>query len=293
VLLGAAGVAAAAVVGGCGGDDGGDDGGTTSTGGDTTTTAGSSSYSLVRFFNTEAVVAGIPQRLTFGLGDRDGVVVSDAPPSLAIQFVRLTSGSGGDTIGQPVLVPSSQGSLPRPYFAAPFTAPQPGNYAAVSEYEGEEISAAFSVAEQAGLPQVGQPMIPLDTPTVDDHRGVEPICTAEPPCALHDVTLRQALAAGEPVALLVSTPRFCQVSICGPVLDLLVAERDRYPAVRMLHAEVFVDLQAETTTETVQAYQLPFEPCLFVADATGTITARLDNIFDEAELTKALDAATV
>jgi hypothetical protein len=33
---------------------------------------------------------------------------------------------------------------------------------------------------------------------------------------------------------------------------------------------------------------LQYEPVLFVADATGTITARLDNIYDSAELDAAL-----
>ena len=46
----------------------------------------------------------------------------------------------------------------------------------------------------------------LDTPTTADARGVDPICTADPVCPLHDVTLADALAAGDPIALLVATP---------------------------------------------------------------------------------------
>jgi hypothetical protein len=41
----------------------------------------------------------------------------------------------------------------------------------------------------------------------------------------------------------------------------------------------------------VTAYSLNFEPVLFVADATGTLVARLDSIWDESELNTALDLA--
>ena len=35
-------------------------------------------------------------------------------------------------------------------------------------------------------------------------------------------TLAQALTEKRPLALLVATPAFCQISICGPVLDVLL-----------------------------------------------------------------------
>jgi hypothetical protein len=39
----------------------------------------------------------------------------------------------------------------------------------------------------------------------------------------------------------------------------------------------------------VQAYNLEFEPVLFLADASGTLVERLDAIWDAAELRTALD----
>ena len=76
------------------------------------------------------------------------------------------------------------------------------------------------------------------------------------------------------------------------MLDVLRAQAGAFPNVRMLHAEVFTDETTQTTTEAVRAFGLTFEPCLFVARADGTIAARLDNIFDETELTAALTAAS-
>ena len=41
----------------------------------------------------------------------------------------------------------------------------------------------------------------------------------------------------------------------------------------------------------IDAYGLTFEPCLFVADASGRVQARLDNVYDRVELRQALDRA--
>src|SRR3546814_11078234 len=74
------------------------------------------------------------------------------------------------------------------------------------------------------------------TPPPTDARGVNPICTAEPACPLHDVSLADALGEGRPIALLVATPAFCQIAICGPVLDVLLEATGGHPDVRPLHA---------------------------------------------------------
>ena len=41
-------------------------------------------------------------------------------------------------------------------------------------------------------------------------------------------------------------------------------------------------------TEIIDAYALPFEPALFVAEPDGTILRRLDAIYDATELADAL-----
>jgi hypothetical protein len=57
----------------------------------------------------------------------------------------------------------------------------------------------------------------------------------------------------------------------------------------MVHAEVYTDTTATTTTPAVNSYHLPFEPVLFVTDTSGVIVERLDSIWDAAELSTALD----
>jgi hypothetical protein len=64
--------------------------------------------------------------------------------------------------------------------------------------------------------------------------------------------------------------------------------------VKGLHAEVYADPRGGTDptagglAPAPEAYSLPFEPTLFLADATGTITKRLDSVYDRAELDDAL-----
>jgi hypothetical protein len=90
------------------------------------------------------------------------------------------------------------------------------------------------------------------------------------------------------VAYLIGTPAYCQTAVCGPVLDLLLTERANRPDVTMVHAEVYTDNTATTTTPAVQAYQMSFEPCLWITDATGTVVERLDFVFDQGEIDAAL-----
>ena len=174
--------------------------------------------------------------------------------------------------------------------------------------DGSTATAAFSILEPANvaIPKPGDKMVPVDTPTTADAKGVTPICTRAPACPLHDVTLTAALQEAKPVALLIGTPAYCQTGICGPVLELLLGQRDAFPGVHFLHAEIYVDPEHAlssgsttaqgadlgATTPAVNAYNLPFEPVLYLAKADGTIANRLDSIYDTSELKAALTALT-
>ena len=121
--------------------------------------------------------------------------------------------------------------LPRAYFPLRVTIDEPGIYTARTEIDGAATEMAFQVdsPDDVKVIQPGAAMPSLETPTTTDARGVDPVCTSEPACPLHDVTLAEALAEGAPVALLVATPAFCQIAICGPVLDVLLDVRDDQP----------------------------------------------------------------
>jgi hypothetical protein len=125
---------------------------------------------------------------------------------------------------------------------------------------------------------------------------VDPFCTRPEPCPFHDVTLTEAIAAGRPVALYIGTPAFCQTAVCGPILEFLVAELDAGRDLTIVHAEVYLDPYGQEgdpgdTAEVIGVYGLDFEPQLVVADASGTVTAVLNNSMDRTEVAEALDTA--
>lgn len=143
------------------------------------------------------------------------------------------------------------------------------------------------------VPRLGQTLPSLETPTVDDSRGVEVICTRTPePCPFHTVTLAQALAdaatTGKRVAFLVGTPAHCQTGVCAPVLDSLIEQSAEYPDVIFVHADVYADQAATTVAPTVQELTLTFEPVLWITDSTGAITHRFEGVWHPSEVAAAL-----
>jgi hypothetical protein len=241
---------------------------------------------LVSRFAPDAFTVG-SQRVAVSLGNRDGLVSSGLPAALTAS-VRTEDAT--------VVVPSVRAErhdkgLPVAYYPFGLTLAKPGTYELAVSSGGKALTQAFTVLEPArvAIPVVGKPLAPVDTPTTAAPHGVNPICTRKPACPLHSVSLRQALAAGKPVAYLIGTPAFCQTGVCGPILDFLLAARQRVGAkVVFVHAEVYTDDTAKVTTPAVNAYRMSFEPCLFVTDAKGVLRERLDVTFDGAEIEAAL-----
>jgi hypothetical protein len=281
--------ASAAVVAACGSGKKGTTApsGSSSASGSPTTTAGTDLV-LATLSDASALVPGSPQRMAFGFFNKEGVLLT-TPPAPQIDVSVAT---GGQTIAT-LKAAAHATDLPRPYYPVVFTPPQAGVYDLTATVNGTAVQTQVQIPASTTVVGPGQKMIPLDTPTTADQRGVELLCTRNPACPLHDVTLRQALAGGTPVAFLVATPKFCQVAICGPVLDVLVKQKDQFPQIKMLHAEVYpseADAQQgqQKLTEAVTAYGLTFEPALYLAKADGTIANRIDTIFDGVELHDAL-----
>ena len=245
----------------------------------------------------------------FDLGKRfsdDSLVPGDVrmPVSLVVDGQLANDGPGrltgriaddkGTTVVEKVTADKHGKGLPGAYW--PFTASiaSPGIYTLFVDGATKD-GMAFQVNDpsKVQIPLVGQPLPPFDTPTNADHRGVDPVCTREPPCPLHDVTLTNALKEGTPVAYLVATPAFCQFGVCAPILDLLLGVRDDIGGkVAFVHSEVYTDDTAKTVAPAVDAYHLSFEPVLFVTDAKGTLVQRLDVMMDTDEIRAAIDKAS-
>jgi hypothetical protein len=233
-------------------------------------TTGSRSRLPYSLADDEALLSDGPEVLFGEVRDADGAVVI---PSISAKRRRVTDGIS--------------------YWDFHPTVEAVGIYYLVVE-GGTPDGGAFQINDPAkvAIPIVGQKLPPFDTPTTTDPRGVDPICTriAGGPCPFHSITLTEALATGKPVAYLIGTPAHCQFGTCAPGMESLITASKRLgDQLVVVHAEVYTDDSATVATPAVEAYNLAFEPTVFLVDRTGTIVQRLDAAWDQSELDEELD----
>jgi hypothetical protein len=131
------------------------------------------------------------------------------------------------------------------------------------------------------IPDVGEPAPKVETDTLESARGnVEAIDTRVPPSDMHESSFAEVVGQ-KPVALLFATPQLCQSRVCGPVTDVALQLKSEYgDRMEFIHQEVYVENDpAKGLRDPLEAFRLRTEPWLFVIDAKGTITARLEGSF--------------
>ncbi len=261
------GTAAAGLLAACGGDD-------------------DEPFSLIQRYPSDVFVPG-ELRLPFSLS-RNAEFVVDGPDTLGAQIVDLD----GNPLGE-ALTATRRDVTPAPYYSFMTTVDAPGFYGIVVD-GGPAEAANFEVRDptNVAIPIPGQTMPGFDTPTFADPRDVDPICTREPRCEFHALSLTDALATGSPVAYFVGTPAFCATGSCTPALEALVEQQANFADVVFVHAEVYTDLTATELAPAVQDLALAFEPTLFLINGDGAIVERLDGLWDSTELAERLRALT-
>ena len=241
------------------------------------------------------LISGEPQRAPFFLYGSNGLpVVNGLPNELK---GALTTPTG---VSQRVTLLQYNEGIPTPYFLLEFEIPvnEKGICQLKANIQGTDQVVEFNVIGrgETDLIQLGESMRVIETPTFTDAGDFDPICTRYEPCPFHQINLVDALENQYPTVLLISTPGFCQSSICGPVLELLM-EIPIDPDWNVIHAEVYTEPERITEVRNFQellapiinTYGMNFEPCLIVADGDGTVSARLDYTFDKKEIRETLN----
>lgn len=262
---------------------------------------------LVRLFSSDSVVvAGIEQRLPFGLVDNGAPVVGEGS---SVNVRVLFNGDVVDEVAVPSRIvnhdhPGGEGEIPHEhadilrYFPLRTTLPDPGIYDLEVEIDGQLIVLpvqAFAPNE-VKVVTAGQKFPALVTPTLLVPGPMDSICTLfDGPCPFHEHTVADVLADGDPLAFLVATPAFCATSYCGPVVETLIEASASFPSVRPIHLEVYENTDdADGNINNLRAASqlaeigLDFEPSLFLVGRDGIVADRIDNVFDRAELELAL-----
>jgi hypothetical protein len=285
-----AGAAGAFVLAACGDDD--DAEAPASTGPSTTSGSTPEDESVVlgeAFDRNNLVVSGIPQRAAYLLFVASGGLlrIDEAPDVLAME-VTMEDGTAVATVD----VARHGDDIDRAYYPLTLTFPASGIHRVSTEVNGQPLESVLAVNDRSpdGLAQVGDPLPAPTTPTIAAPLDTATICTHTPACPFHEVSLDQAVGAG-PVVFIVSTPAYCQTAICGPVLEKLIEVAPSRPDVTFVHLEVYpyeAPPDGDPSPLVTEPFHMTYEPALYVADAAGTVTARLDNVWDGTELASAL-----
>lgn len=253
------------------------------------------SHALIAAFpqSVPHVPAGVATRLPYLISDDEGV-----PLSTIEGDVTFTISKDGTRVGTVDVAPRGDG-VPRAYLPVTFTFPTAGTYDLTATYDGADIDSTIQVVDpsEIGPPVVGEQLPPVDSPTTERTLEVDPLCSRVPACDLHSVNLRDAVTQGKPIVMLIATPAYCQTAVCGPVLDLVMEQTAGRTDLNVLHQEVYKnpkgqrDLNDAQLAPVPEAYDLRFEPVLYVTDRTGLIVARADITVDRGELAEMLALA--
>ena len=264
--------------------------------GSSSTTANSvlglSDVQLVQRFPQVLVPGNV--RLPLSLANQAGLLTTESGVDLPQTLTaKLINSDTQEVVAESLSADRHDTGLTIPYWPFRVDIDKPGIYTLVVD-GGPAEGAAIQVlnATQVLVPLVGSQLPGFDTPTVDDHRGVEPVCSRTPePCEFHNITLNEALALKKPIAYLVGTPAHCSTGTCSPALEALITVKNSIgDAMTFLHAEIYTDDKATTVAPAVVALKMEYEPAIYITDASGKIIERFDAVFDADEISSAIAA---
>ena len=249
-------------------------------------------FQLVQRFPQVLVPGNV--RLPISLANTQGLLTTESGVDLpATLTAKLINADTQEVVAESLSADRHDTGLTIPYWPFRVDIDKPGIYTLIVD-GGPAEGAAIQVlnATEVLIPLVGSQLPGFDTPTVDDHRGVEPVCTRTPePCEFHNITLNEALALKKPIAYLVGTPAHCSTGTCAPALEALITVRKSIgDAMTFLHAEIYTDDKATTVAPAVVALKMEYEPAIYITDASGKIIERFDAVFDADEINAAIAA---
>jgi hypothetical protein len=247
-------------------------------------------------------------RLGFGLFDASRKQITGAPVAIYIQA------QGGGKVYGPYVAREESLAVSKPYlsetvakdpdaahfvYATTVKFPKAGKYNVLGVIkQGDNVQPmgiGLKVSAHDTIPGVGDRPPAISTPTVQSvHGNIASIDTRTPHDDMHDVNFKDALGK-KPIVLLVATPLLCQSRVCGPVTDIAEEVKHTMPeakGVAFIHQEVYNHNDANKGYRPqLTALHLQTEPWLFVINAKGEISTRIEGAFSASELETAIRTA--
>jgi len=251
----------------------------------------------------ENILVGPRSRVSFALTDKAGT--KRYTGGLVHVYYSPVSSTPGAALGPARAEFHGEGLGDKSIYVARIDVDFSGNWNLLVVGKPDGVSkdvwggAAYAAVTHVRGPGPGTKAIAVATPTVDDHRGVEPYCTRTPPCGMHKISLDVALANGRPTVFVIGTPRFCSSRVCGPVVDVIQTVSTEFAGrVNFIHAEVYKDDKDAPAqpvaglSPTAKAWSLEEEPVTYWIRSDNTITERIVGPTDVPEV-RALTQALV
>ena len=171
--------------------------------------------------------------------------------------------------------------------------------------DGEEtlVTFSFPVLEESAFPNVGDAAPASENLTLADEPNIKRLSTdQEPNTVFYETSIAEAVTLGKPAVVIFATPAFCTTRFCGPVLDnVKEIQVDFADQVSFIHIEPFgldddgqlltADGGGPVVAPTTLEWNLQTEPWVYILDADGIISARIEGAASPEELTAAIEAA--
>jgi hypothetical protein len=271
----------AALLAACGGDNKGATGGSSPAGSLKALRADATQLSLLGAQSQLPVGAGL---YTFGLSTADNRLVAGGAPQVWVARDDTTRAAGPFPTRWFELKAYEQtrDTSPRSpltgFYGAQVEFPEAGNWmvAAALDLDGGRAVGQGAVPVAARVTAaVGSKAKPVATPVATTTAGRKKICTREPACPLHTISLDDALTAGRPTVVTFATPLLCSSQMCGPVVDEQMVAADKLGGkASFIHVEIYPSRNTAKPARTFLQYGFTTEPWLLVVDRDGVIRAR-------------------
>lgn len=242
------------------------------------------------------LLSGVEERLAFGIVDESASgLVRDATGRVWFAQTREAEAEG------PFEIAFHGEGLPqdRGFYAAQVEFPNEGQWLVIAEVDrgnGLEIAAGqVQVGRRSGMPIAGERAPRVQTPTLRNARGVDPVCTATPACGMHERSLADILDAGDKAVVMIATPAYCTSRLCGPEVEILEQLMPTAANIPFVHIELLANDEPDTVRLTSPlspaaiAFKTSEEPAYYAIDANGVILERILGPGDVATFRDALD----
>jgi hypothetical protein len=235
---------------------------------------------------------------TFGLSTADNRLITGGAPQIWVARDDTTRAAGPfpSRWFELTAYRQTRDTSPRSpltgFYGAQVEFPEAGNWlvAAAIDLDGGRAVGQGAVPVAAKVPAaVGTRARPLATPVATTAAGRRKICTREPACPLHTVSLDDALKAGRPTVVTFATPLLCSSQMCGPVVDEQMVAADKLgPKASFIHVEIYPSRSTARPARTFLQYGFTTEPWLLVIDRDGVVRARYEGPVTAGQITDAL-----